>query len=264
MDEYNASPLYSGNDDFDGSWAIWDEPFFKFYAHKMDEFSEPFVTAMFSASSHHPFAIPGQYKDIYKEGKLPIHKCVQYTDNALRAFFAHAKEQEWFKNTLFVITADHSNQTLDARYKSSSGFFEVPIIFYDPAGKEPFAPSIDSTLIAQQNGIMPTLLHYVGYKKDFLSFGKSLLSDTPQESYAVNWLGGLYQYFKGDYLLQFDGERSTAIIDVRKDPLHQNNLIGTLPEVEEQMQRELKAIIQQYMARMLQDRLVPENDNKEE
>ena len=264
MDEYNASPLYSGNDDFDGSWAIWDEPFFQYYAHKMDEFRQPFVTAMFSASSHHPFAIPGQYKDIYKEGKLPIHKCVQYTDNALRAFFAHAKEQEWFKNTLFVITADHSNQTLDARYKSSSGFFEVPVIFYDPEGKEPFAPGIDSTLIAQQNDIMPTLLHYLGYKKDFLSFGKSLLNNTPQESYAVNWLGGLYQYFKGDYLLQFDGERSTALIEVRKDPLHQNNLIGTEPAVEEQMQRELKAIIQQYMARMLQDRLVPENENKEQ
>lgn len=264
MDEYNASPLYSGNDDFDGSWAIWDEPFFQYYAHKMDEFRQPFVTAMFSASSHHPFAIPGEYKEIYKEGKLPIHKCVQYTDNALRRFFAHAKEQEWFKNTLFVITADHSNQTLDARYKSSSGFFEVPVIFYDPTGKEPFAPGIDSTLIAQQNDIMPTLLHYLGYKKDFLSFGKSLLSDTPQESYAVNWLAGLYQYFKGDYLLQFDGTRSTALIDVRKDPLHQNNLIGTQPATEEQMQRELKAIIQQYMARMLQDRLVPENENKEQ
>ena len=263
MDEYNASPIYNGSDDFDGSWAIWDEPFFHFYSHKISEFKQPFVAAMFSASSHHPFAIPEQYKDIYKEGALPIHKCVQYTDNALREFFANAGQQEWFKNTLFVITADHSNQTLEARYKSSSGFFEIPIIFYDPAGKEPFASGIDSTLIAQQNDIMPTLLHYLGYEKEFLSFGKSLLCDNPQTSYAVNWLGGLYQYFKGDYLLQFDGENSTALINVRKDPLHQENLLGTLPVVEESMQRELKAIIQQYMARMLQDRLVPANDKKQ-
>lgn len=264
MDEYSQSPLHNGSDDFDGSWAIWDEPFFQYYAETMDGFKEPFVTALFSASSHHPFKIPEEYVGVFEEGRLPIHKCVRYTDNALRRFFDKAKESEWFKNTLFVITADHSNQCLEARYKTSSGFFEVPVIFYLPSGEAPFAPVMDSVLIAQQADIMPTVLDYVGHDRPFLSFGKSLLRDTPEDSYAVNWISGLYQYYKGDYLLLFDGEKPTALMDVRHDVLLKNNLLGRHPDIQQPMERELKAIIQQYMSRMLQDRLVPENDNNHE
>lgn len=261
MDEYSESPLHNGSDDFDGAWAIWDEPFFQYYAETMDGFKEPFVTALFSASSHHPFKIPEEYAEVFSEGKLPIHKCIRYTDNALRRFFEKAKGSEWFKNTLFVITADHSSQCLEARYKTSSGFFEIPIIFYLPSGEAPFAPATDSVLIAQQVDIMPTVLDYMGYDKPFLSFGKSLLRDTPRDSYAVNWLSGQYQYYKGDYLLLFDGEKATALMNVRRDPLLKNNLLDKLPDIQHPMERELKAIIQQYMSRMLQDRLVPENDN---
>ncbi len=260
MDEYNASPLHKDNSDFDGAWAIWDEPFFQFYAEEIGKLPQPFVAAMFSASSHHPFKIPTKYESIYKEGKLPIHKCIEYTDNALRLFFEKASKEEWFNNTLFIITADHSNQNIDPRYKSSSGFFEVPIIFYKPGNREPFAARMDSTLIAQQIDIMPTVLDYMGYDKEFLTFGKSLLQDTPQESYAVNYLSGQYQYFKGEYMLQFDGEKSTALFDVRHDPQHKVNLKGTKSIIEEEMERELKAIIQQYMYRMLNDKLTPDNE----
>ena len=108
--------------------------------------------------------------------------------------------------------------------------------------------------------IMPTTLHYLGYDRPFLTFGKSLLSDTPEKSYAVNYLGGLYQYFKGEYLLLFDGTKSTALIEVRNDPQHKKNLLGTQPVIEKEMERELKAIIQQYMHRMINDKLVPENE----
>lgn len=264
MDEYNKSPLHRGKDDFDGSWAIWDEPFFQYFAETMDTLSQPFVTSLFSASSHHPFAIPEEYRDIYKEGELPIYKCIQYTDNALRRFFDKARKSEWFKNTLFVITADHSNQSLDERYKTSSGFFEVPIIFYNPDANEPFAPKMDSTRVAQQIDIMPTVLNYLGYDKPFLSFGKSLLSDSLKSNYAVNWINGQYQYYKDHYLLLFDGNKSTALIDIHHDILCKKNLLGTLPVIQEDMERELKAIIQQYMSRMLQDRLVPENDNQKQ
>lgn len=259
-DEYDAKN--SGNDDFDGAWAIWDEPFFKFYAETLGTLKEPFVASMFSASSHHPFAVPAEYKHIYKEGKIPIHKCIQYTDNALRGFFARASREAWFKNTLFVITADHTNECYDQRYNTPSGAFEVPVIFYSPTADASFAPGIDSVRIAQQIDIMPTVLDYLGYSRPFLSFGKSLLRLSPEDSYAVNWVSGLYQYFKDDYMLTFDGAKAVSLIDIRRNPASQENLLGTMPEKEAAMERELKAIIQQYMARMLQDRLVPADDKQ--
>ena len=57
-------------------------------------------------------------------------------------------------------------------------------------------------------------------------------------------------------MLQFDGEKSKALYNVRNDRLLEKNLIGTQP-CQQQMEREVKAIIQQYMSRMLNDRLVP-------
>ncbi len=253
LDEYKQA---RGADDFDGTWAIWDEPFFDYYAETMNTIKEPFVTTMFSASSHHPFRIPEKYAGAIPEGELPIHKCVTYTDKALRTFFERAKESKWFRNTIFVITADHSNQTNNPEYKTSSGFFEVPVIFYSPDGSEPFTPAMDSCMVAQQIDIMPTLLDCLGYDKEYVSFGKSLISTPTEESFAVNYINDTYQYYKGEYMLQFDGEKSKALYNVRTDKLLDHNLIGTQPQ-QEQMEREVKAVIQQYMSRMLNDKLVP-------
>ena len=55
MDEYCLDSRFNGKDDFDGTWAIWDEEFLQYYALKMSEMPQPFVTGVFTASSHHPF-----------------------------------------------------------------------------------------------------------------------------------------------------------------------------------------------------------------
>ena len=94
--EFNEDKRFRGDDDFDGTWAIWDEPFLQFYALKMSEFRQPFVSAVFTASSHHPYAVPEEYKDVYPEEGIVIHKCIRYTDNALRRFFETARRQPWY------------------------------------------------------------------------------------------------------------------------------------------------------------------------
>ena len=73
--EYNADKRFDGDKDFDGMWAIWDEPFLQFFATKMSEFKQPFVSAVFTASSHHPYKVPEEYKDIYKEEGIVILVC---------------------------------------------------------------------------------------------------------------------------------------------------------------------------------------------
>lgn len=262
LDEYCTAPGHNGKADHDGTWAIWDEPFLRYYAECMDNMQEPFVTSVFTASSHHPFKIPEEYTDKFKGGDDPFLKCVQYTDHALKEFFEYAREQKWYDNTLFVITADHTNHSIEPRYKTAAGWFEVPVIFFSPDGGAPFAPGIDSTMIAQQADIMPTILEYVGYDRPFIAFGKSLISTPAEESYAVNYTNETYQYYKGEYLLQFDGEKSTGLYNIRRDELMKENIIGN-NDVQESMERELKAIVQQYMNRMVNDRLTPETDDIE-
>ena len=72
---------------------------------------EPFMTTVFTASSHHPFAIPEQYRDTFPEEGIAMHKCIRYLDHSLRRFFERVSAEPWYERTLFVIAGDHTNLT---------------------------------------------------------------------------------------------------------------------------------------------------------
>ena len=255
--EYDNDKRFDGNADFDGTWAIWDEPFLQFYATKMSEMKEPFVTAVFTASSHHPYVVPDKYKATFKEeGNNVIHKCIRYTDYSLRKFFETASRQPWFKNTLFVITSDHTNLSDHEEYQTDLGVYGSPILIYDPSGT---LPAGRRHCIAQQIDIMPTVLHCLGYSKPYVAFGKNLMQTKDEDTWAVNYNNGIYQYVKGNYILQFDGQTTKAVYDIKNDWLMTRNLKDKVKEQTE-MERELKAIIQSYMERMADDSLTAQSE----
>ena len=109
--------------------------------------------------------------------------------------------------------------------------------------------------IAQQIDILPTVLGMLGYGKPYFGFGIDVLNTPKEQTWAVNYLNGIYQYVRYGYVLQFDGVKTKAVYSL-DDRLMVQNLIGKV-EQQAQMERELKAIIQQYMERMTQDRLRP-------
>ena len=137
-------------------------------------------------------------------------------------------------------------------YKSDIGGFCSPVIFYDPTGEMGVGMQ---DAIAQQIDIMPTILDYLGYDQPYMGFGIDLLNTPAEDTWAVNYLNGIYQYVKHGLVLQFDGQKTRAIYSI-DDLLMKNNLIGEVPQ-QEDMETELKAIIQQYMERMNQNRLIP-------
>ena len=246
--EYEES---CGTADFDGTWAIWDEPFLQFFANEMSKMKQPFMTSVFTASSHHPFAVPEKYKKQFVEEELEIHKCIRYTDMSIGKFFYTASRQPWFKNTIFVFTSDHTNMSNHAEYQTDLGGFCSPIIIYDPS--RPEGKTVDK--IAQQIDILPTILGMLNYTKPYFGFGIDVLNTPKEDTWAVNYLNGYYQYVRYGYVLQFDGTSTTAIYSL-DDKLMKNNIKGKV-EIQQQMERELKAIIQQYMERMKQDCLHP-------
>ena len=248
--EYNeANP---GNKDFDGHWGIWDEKFFQFFGNTLSGFQQPFAAALFSLSSHHPFAVPAEYEGVFPKGNKAIRQCIGYTDHALKLFFEKVSKEPWYKNTLFVFTADHTNSPERPEYETESGLFSVPVVFYQPGSN---LKGFRKDVIAQQIDIMPTVLGYLGYDKPFVSFGCDLLNTPAEDTYAVNYINGIYQFFKGDYLLQFDGRNAVAMYAFKTDKLLEHNLLGQI-DVQQSMEDELKAIVQQYMIRMNNDELV--------
>ena len=251
-EDYDADSRFGGDDDFDGMWAIWDEPFLQYYATKMSEMKEPFMTAVFTASSHHPYEIPEKYRNTYPEEGIIIHKCIRYTDMAIGKFFERASKEPWFKNTIFVLTSDHTNLSDHAYYQTDLGGFCSPIVIFDASGEQ--QPRMEDK-IAQQIDILPTVMGMLHYQKPYFGFGIDLLNTPAEDTWAVNYMGGIYQYVKHGHVLQFDGQQTKAVYALT-DSLMQHNLIGKVPQ-QQQMEKEVKAIIQQYMERMTQDRLQP-------
>ena len=256
--DYASDSRFGGEADFDGHWGIWDEPFLQYWCTKIGEMKQPFMTACFTVSSHTPYVVPQKYKNVYREEGLPIHKCIRYTDMAIGKFFERASKQPWYKNTIFVLTSDHTNISDHHEYQTDIGGFSSPVIIFDPSGE--ITPGMRNG-IAQQIDIMPTLLDILGYDKPFLSFGCDLMKTPMEETYAVNYLNGIYQYCKYGYVLQFDGLHTRGIYSL-DDRLMKVNLKGKVKE-QEKMEKELKAIIQQYMYRMVNDKLMPESQKSQ-
>ena len=254
-ENYNEDSRFGGDKDYDGTWAIWDEPFLQYYALKMNELPQPFMTSVFTASSHHPFKVPEQYKDRFVDvDDNPLHKGIAYTDYSLKRFFEEAKHMPWYDSTLFIFTADHGNLPDHEVYRTDLGLYSVTLFIFDPSGK--IKPE-HRHCIAQQIDIMPTVLGYLGYDKDYIAFGNNLLTTPDDQTWAVSYNEGLYQFVKGDYMIQLthDGNLK-SVYRFKEDPLLKVNLLGqTIPEAEA-MQSLLKAIIQSHMQRMVSDDLI--------
>lgn len=250
FEQYFGMDEYDGIDAFDGTWAIWDEEFLQYYAQRMSQMPEPFMTAIFTASSHHPFRVPEQYEGVFPQGDKPIHPCVGYTDHALRKFFAYAQQQAWYENTLFVITADHTNQVSLPEYATAKGLFEVPIAFYSPQWSQ---GEVHEQSAVSQTDIMPSVLAYLGYQKPFFAFGKDILTKEKETPWAVCYNHPAYQLLSDSLLLQFDGQNTYAVYNYQNDPLLQNNIANEIDY--SAMERYLRAYIQQYIYRLTTNQL---------
>ena len=250
--EYEADARFGGETDFDGMWAIWDEPFLQYMATRLGEQPEPFLASVFTATSHHPYEIPEAYRGTFPEGSLAIHKCIRYTDYALRRFFETASQQPWYNNTLFVLTADHTNQSVDSYYQTDLGIYSVPLLIFDPTGEMPRGCQPG---VAQQIDIMPTVLGWLGYDRPAVAFGCDLLATPSDSTWAVNYNNGIYQYIRYGRFLQFDGLSPRAIYAYETDSLLRNNLVDR-DSLQQPMTEQLQSIIQQYMLRMNNNQLV--------
>ena len=251
FDDYFGLNEYPDSRDFDGIWGVWDEPFFKFFCDKITSFRQPFLATIFSISSHHPYKVPDKYKERFPKGPAPILEVIGYTDYALKEFFSRAKKQPWFENTLFILTADHTNESVHKEFQNNYGSYCVPIIFYKHGSQ---MKGIKKK-IAEQIDIMPTILSYLNYDREFIAFGSNLLDDS-RESFAFNTSGSTYQLFMHDHLLEMVDNKPVGLYNFKKDRFLETNLVGKSDSLQEPMVDKLKAIIQEYNSRLIDNNMV--------
>lgn len=251
FDDYYGRNEYNNESDFDGSWGIYDDKFLQFTAKKLNEYENPFAAVIFTLSSHHPYSLPDDYIITDTTSRTPFEKTIYYVDNALKEFFDTASKEEWFKNTIFIITADHVNpEHKFNRYKTSRGLYQIPLAFYAPEIIE--NKSVDE--IAQHIDIGISLLSLLDINDTTFSFGRNIF-DSIQNPSFICYSNNAYLFSDGQYFMQSDGKDIKKIFDIKKDKTLKNNIYKGNNNKWNKLDTEFKLRLQQYNNRMINNNL---------
>lgn len=257
FDEYFSRESYPIDEHDDGHWGIYDHYYLDYFIEKLRNTQEPFFSSFFTISSHHPYHIPPHLQEKFS-GSGDFVNALKYSDWAIGEFFKKASKEPWFENTIFILTADHTNGAdwiaLDDANNLASrnrvGIYSIPILMYSP--KYIKAERIDKPI--QQIDLFDTCLDLAGYDEEFYSFGHSVYSD--ETGISVEYANGIYQLIDGNYILLFKEDIPTALYHYADDPTLKINLFDSEKSRVEQMANKLKAIIQQH------NRVLVENSMK--
>jgi phosphoglycerol transferase MdoB-like AlkP superfamily enzyme len=239
---------YPNAKDSDGHWGIYDEPLLQFSLQTLDAAKKPFAATIFTLTSHYPYQLPEAHRDRYPKGELEIHESIGYVDEALRQFFKSAESKDWFNNTLFFITGDHTQKSSVARFQNTVGVYNVPLLVYAPGKSWP----ANTDRITQHADIFPTTIDLLGWPQTpRLAFGQSVFSARPGVFFSGDnwgfwllkdrWLSQYSLAQKKFLFAEYDG--STG---VKNTPLAEDLWPGPVP-MDAQLAREsLKSVVDYF------------------
>lgn len=186
-----------------GSWGVHDHAVFNHLSRKIPLIKSPFMMTVFTLSTHEPFDIPNSQLNNYP--KLSKEKqSYRYLDDQLRLFFLQNSNKSWFKNTIFIITGDHTPVHLDNAQYQISDYFSVPILVITPHGFE------GELAIREQQDLVPELCRAMHWKSKLYSFYN------PKNSDVIRYMNGVYYIWNDRYTLQFNEETGNWRIQLKK------------------------------------------------
>jgi phosphoglycerol transferase MdoB-like AlkP superfamily enzyme len=244
LQKYGCKNDVSVQEECISAWGVHDHCFLQHFSQELNENPTPWFATFFSLSSHHPYDVPFVYNDLKGED-ASFEKSVRYTDLSLQQFFEYIKNEPWFDETIFIITADHSGKNRHRRYYLSQGMFHVPILIYSPK----YFTAEKRHHLVNHTDIYATILQMVGINQTFLSFSPTLFDSTGRK--VLNYVGGSYYFTKGDYTLEKREGMFVYLHNDKTDPVHRKNLIKTLPELVKEMGNEMDILIQSYNYRLI-------------
>ena len=228
----DESDYKDGEFAFKGIWGVSDEDLVnkanKLYKSYGDK---PFFSLLFSTSNHSPFEFPDGRIELYEEPKNTVHNAMKYADYAIGEFFKLAKNEPYFKNTVFIVISDHNTRTY--------GNHLVPIHkFHIPALI--IAPNVEKGTtyekLCSQIDIPPTLLDLIGMDvetpmpgRDLIQLADSIPGRASMQFHEIN------AFRNGDDLLimqpktkhqQFKITKDNNLVEVELDPELSKDALG--------------------------------------
>lgn len=198
FEHYFSMEDEKNKNNFDGAWGIYDHAFLRLMGKELSKSKTPFLSVFFSLSSHEPFNIPKKYESKFKHFSKE-QAAYAYTDESLKLFFSEMKNQPWFKETLFVILADHTPVHLDSDALTIQDKHRIPIAFYAPSKLN---PNRDPKEISQVD-ILPTLIKLMNWNTNIYSFGTAFTIHSEKQDQIAH-LNGTYFIWNDLYEMQYN------------------------------------------------------------
>ena len=203
FDKITTRESFPADAPHDGTWGIYDHVMFERVLADFDAAPKPALSVVYTLHPHPPFTLPDQPRAGY-------YNALRYSDGTLRDFFSAAEKKPWFRDTVFVLMADHA-------FEDVQGYdaFHIPLLFYAPG----FIAAKKDTTVASELDVLPTLVDLLQLNTTHAAMGKSLFAGDPHFAFIdIEYAAGLIRE-KNSRLLAvfFDPEKYRGYFDMEND-----------------------------------------------
>lgn len=175
-------------------WGVFDDVLFARQIQGMQQQKQPFFSYMQTSTNHEPFVLPvkGHFPEDDEAGDASnkFRSTAYFTDSCLNAYFEQAKKQDWYKNTLFILVADHGHRlphNISEAYNPKK--YHIPLLFLGDVIKPEYRGKKISKL-GGQTDIAATLLAQLGIPHNQFKWSKNLLDPNSKDFAFFNWDNG--------------------------------------------------------------------------
>lgn len=163
----------------DPTWGVSDQDMFDRSIVELNQLEDdkPFYALLQTLSNHTPYALPDvlPIEPVTGHGSLDLHlTAMRYSDWALGEFFKQAKQQPWYKDTLFVVLGDHGFGAPEQMTEMDLYRFHVPMLLLAPGIQEQFGTH--NATVASQVDMVPTIMGRLGDDVQHQCWGRDVLS----------------------------------------------------------------------------------------
>ncbi|WP_026898505.1 LTA synthase family protein [Daejeonella oryzae] len=172
------------------SWGAYDHKVFEKNAADLDFQKQPFFSTIMTLSNHEPFQLPGKPHYPGKSSADKFRSTSYYTDSSLGSYLESVKNKDWYKNTLFIIIADHGHRLPKDVYEIyNPGRFRIPLLLFGEVLKDEFSgQTIDK--VGNQTDVAATLLSQLDLPVDKFRWSHDLLNPKTPEFSFFCWDNG--------------------------------------------------------------------------
>ncbi|MEO8796223.1 MAG: sulfatase-like hydrolase/transferase [Daejeonella sp.] len=185
------------------SWGAYDHKVFQKNAAELGDQKQPFFSTIMTLSNHEPFQLPGKPHFPGESMSDKFRSTAYYTDESLGNYLESVKNKPWYKNTLFVIVADHGHRLPKNLYENyNPARFRIPLLFFGEVLKDEYRGKTISK-VGNQTDIAATLLAQLNVSSKQFSWSQDLLNPETKGFSFFDWDNG-FGFAKDDQVVSVD------------------------------------------------------------